>query len=366
MKKLGFGLMRLPIIDGDQKNIDLEKVKAMVDEFLAKGFTYFDTAYVYHGGESEVAFREAVVKRYPRDAYTVTTKLPLFDRPDRAKMEAIFNTSLERLGVDYIDYYWLHALNKEFTEYAVTSGAFEYMKELKASGKAKHIGFSFHDNAEMLEKIIVEHPEMEYVQLQINYLDWEDSWVQARKCYEVAVKYNKEVIVMEPVKGGALANLPKSAAKIISDYDSKPSQASWAVRYAASLENVITVLSGMSTLEQVLDNVSYMENFVPLTEKEVEMLYKVAEKAKASIPCTACRYCTDGCPMRISIPDIFSVYNEYKRDIRKKNAAVEKYNEVLQKGAKASECIGCESCTHHCPQNLDIPKLLAECALELE
>ncbi len=366
MKKLGFGLMRLPVIDGDQKNIDLEQVKQMVDAYMAKGFTYFDTAYVYHGGQSEVAFREAVVKRYPRDSFTVTTKLPLFGKPDRKGMEDIFNTSMERLGVDYIDYYWLHAMNKEFTEYAEQIGAFEYVMELKEKGLVKHIGFSFHDSAEVLEEIIVNHPEMEFVQLQINYLDWEDEWVQAKKCYEIAVKYGKQVIIMEPVKGGALANLPKAAAKIIADYNPKPSQASWAVRYAASLENVLTVLSGMSNLEQVEDNISYMENFVPLTDAEVKMLAKVAENAKASIPCTACRYCTDGCPMRISIPDIFSIYNEYKRDIRKKKAAVEKYAELVKTSGKASDCMGCGNCTHHCPQNLDIPKLLNECNLELE
>lgn len=237
MKKLGFGLMRLPIIGGDQSKIDIEAVKKMVDEFLAKGFTYFDTAYVYHGGFSEVAFREAVVKRYPRDAYTITTKLPLFSKPDRAGMEKIFAESMERLGVDYIDYYWLHAMGKDSYEHAQKVDAFGYLKELKEAGKIKHIGFSFHDGPEMLEKILTEHPEAEYVQLQINYLDWEDGWVRARRCYEVAVKYNKPVIVMEPVKGGALANLPKSAAKIFDQYNPEPSYASWAIRYCASLDN---------------------------------------------------------------------------------------------------------------------------------
>ena len=184
--------------------------------------------------------REAVVKRYPHSAYTVTTKLPLFSKPDRAGMEKIFNESMTRLGVDYIDYYWLHALSKDIYEHVQNVDAFGYISELKAAGKVKHIGFSFHDSPELLEKILTEHPEVEYVQLQINYLDWEDGWVRGRRCYEVATKFGKPVIVMEPVKGGALANLPKSAAKIFDDYDPKPSYASWAVRYCASLDNVMT------------------------------------------------------------------------------------------------------------------------------
>ena len=209
MKKLGFGLMRLPCKSSDGKDIDLERVSEMVDKFLSRGFTYFDTAYVYHGGFSEVAFRECVVKRHPRDSFTITTKLPLFSKPDRAGMEKLFNESYERLGVEYIDYYWLHALNRDSYRYAKDSGAFDYLRELKAAGKIRHMGFSFHDNAETLDKILTEQPDMEFVQLQINYLDWEDGGVQSRLCYETAVKHGKPVIVMEPVKGGALANRPK-------------------------------------------------------------------------------------------------------------------------------------------------------------
>ena len=367
MKKLGFGLMRLPIIGGDHSKIDIDAMKKMVDEFMARGFTYFDTAYVYHGGQSEVAFREAVVKRYPRDAFTVTTKLPLFSKPDRAGMEKIFKESMERLGVEYIDYYWLHAMNKDLYEHAESVDAFGYLKELKAAGKIKHIGFSFHDGPEVLEKMLSEHPEVEYVQLQINYLDWEDGWVRGRRCYEVATRYGKPVIVMEPVKGGALANLPKSAARIFDSYDPKPSYASWAIRYCASLDNVMTVLSGMSNLEQVLDNTGYMEDFKPLTEEDYKVIEKVAQNLKFAIPCTACRYCTDGCPMKISIPDIFALYNEYKRDMKKLPEFRTKYMELTSSSSgKASACIGCEQCKEHCPQNLDIPKLLAECVLELE
>ena len=366
MKKLGFGLMRLPIIGGDHSKIDLEAVKKMVDVFLERGFTYFDTAYVYHGGQSEVAFREAVVKRYPHSAYTVTTKLPLFSKPDRAGMEKIFNESMTRLGVDYIDYYWLHALSKDIYEHVQKVDAFGYISELKAAGKVKHIGFSFHDSPELLEKILTEHPEVEYVQLQINYLDWEDGWVRGGRCYEVATKFGKPVIVMEPVKGGALANLPKSAAKIFDDYDPKPSYASWAVRYCASLDNVMTVLSGMSNLEQVLDNTGYMQDFKPLTEEDYKVIDKVSKNLKFAIPCTGCRYCTDGCPMGISIPDVFTIYNDYKRDMKKLPEFRERYKELTKSTGRASTCIGCEQCKNHCPQNLDIPKLLQECVLELE
>ena len=366
MKKLGFGLMRLPIIGGDHSNIDIEAVKRMVDEFISRGFTYFDTAYVYHGGKSEVAFREAVVKRYPRDAYTITTKLPLFSKPDRAGMEKIFNESLDRLGVEYIDYYWLHALGKDSYEYAKTVDAFGYIMELKEKGLVKHIGFSFHDGPEVLEKILTEQPDVEFVQLQINYLDWEDGWVRGRRCYEVATRFNKPVIVMEPVKGGALANLPKTAARIFDEYDKGPFYASWAIRYCASLDNVLTVLSGMSNLEQVLDNTSYMEEFVPLKPEDYSVIEKVAQNLKFAIPCTACRYCTDGCPMSIQIPDLFSVYNEYKREIGKPGKYREKYKEVTASSGKASDCIACGQCSSHCPQNLDIPTLLADCVSELE
>ena len=357
--------MRLPCIGGDGKNIDLEKVKEMVDLFLAHGYTYFDTAYVYHGGFSEVAFRECVVKRHPRDSFTVTTKLPLFSKPDRAGMEKMFGESMERLGVEYIDYYWLHALNRDSYQYAVESGAFDYLRELKAAGKIKHMGFSFHDNAETLEKILAEQPDMEFVQLQINYLDWEDKGVQSRLCYETATKHGKPVIVMEPIKGGSLANPPKKAEKILKDANPEASCASWAIRFAASLPNVMVVLSGMSELWQVEDNLSHMDDFKPLTESEYKTIAEATENIKFAIPCTACRYCTDGCPMSISIPDIFAAYNALKRDIHKKGEAREKYAELIKTSGSADSCIGCEQCVNACPQHLDIPKLLAECSADL-
>ncbi len=365
MKKLGFGLMRLPCINGDGKNIDLEKVKEMVDLFLAHGYTYFDTAYVYHGGFSEVAFRECVVKRHPRESFTVTTKLPLFPNPDRAGMERMFGESMERLGVDYIDYYWLHALNRGSYQFAVSSGAFDYLRELKAQGKIKHMGFSFHDNAETLDKILTEQPDMEFVQLQLNYLDWEDKGVQSRLCYEVATKHGKPVIVMEPIKGGSLANPVKKVEKMLKDAEPDMSCASWAIRFAASLPNVMVVLSGMSELWQVEDNLSYMDDFKPVTDEEKAILEEAAKELKFAIPCTACRYCTDGCPMNINIPEIFAAYNRMKQDIHKKWEAREKYAEILKTSGSPEDCIGCEQCVNACPQHLEIPKLLSECAGDL-
>lgn len=367
MKKLGFGLMRLPLSDPqDHSKIDIEKVKEMVDVFMAKGFTHFDTAYVYHGGKSEVAFREAVVKRYPRESFTVTDKLPLFSKPDRAGMEKIFAEMLERCGVEYFDYVWLHALGRDSYNYAQQVDAFGYLNELKAEGKIVNVGFSFHDNAEVLDKILTEHPEVDAIQLQINYLDWEDGGVQSRKCYEVACKHGVPVIVMEPVKGGALAVPPKKAEKILKDYNPDASCASWAIRYAASLDNVVNVLSGMSNMDHINDNTTYMENFVPLTEEEYKVIDEACKEIKFAIPCTACRYCVDGCPMNINIPEVFACENKFKRGGRDRGEALKRYREeVTVNGGKPADCIECGQCTDHCPQHLDIPKLLAECVLDL-
>lgn len=368
MKKLGFGLMRLPLADPkDHSNIDVEKVKEMVDAYMAKGFTHFDTAYVYHGGKSEVAFREAVVKRYPRESFTVTDKLPLFNRPDRAGMEKIFAEMLERCGVEYFDYVWLHAMNKDLYKHAQEVDAFGYLSELKAEGKIKNIGFSFHDNPETLDLMLTEHPEVDAIQLQINYVDWEGNWVQAKRCYEISCKHNVPVIVMEPIKGGSLAQLPKKAEKLFKDHDPDASSASWAIRYAASFDNVINVLSGMSNMDHVNDNISYMENFTPLTEEEYKVIDEVSKIVKFAIPCTACRYCTDGCPMNIDIPEIFKVYNDFKKGGKERWEGVKRYKEELTvNGGRASDCIGCGQCTEHCPQNLDIPKLLSEVTLDLD
>ncbi|MDE7161139.1 MAG: aldo/keto reductase [Anaeroplasmataceae bacterium] len=261
-KKLAFGLMRLPLKkdSDDSTNIDYEIVNQMVDRFLEEGFTYFDTAAPYHRQYSEIAFRECVAKRYPRTAYTITNKLSFFMVNQKEKLEEFFNGQLERCGVEYFDYYLLHAMNKKTLDLAEEIDAFDFVVQKQKEGKIKHIGFSFHDTAEVLEEILSKHPEMEYVQLQLNYIDWENKDVQSRACYEVALKYNKKILVMEPVKGGLLANLPEDAEQAFRTVEPNLSIASWAVRYVASLPNVVMVLSGMSTLEQMEDNISYMKN----------------------------------------------------------------------------------------------------------
>ncbi|MBE6714311.1 MAG: 4Fe-4S dicluster domain-containing protein [Ruminococcaceae bacterium] len=370
MKKLAFGLMRLPLCDpNDNKSIDIEKTKEMVDEFMGHGFTYFDTAAPYHGGMSENAFRLAVAERYPRESYTVTDKLSLFAIGTKEEMPAFFDRQFEKLGVEYIDYYLVHALGRDAYAKAKDFGAFDFVRQKKAEGKICHIGFSFHDSAEMLETILTEQPDMEFVQLQINYLDWLDDGVQAKKCYEVARRYGKEVLIMEPVKGGALASLSEKSEKVLKEYDPSFSVASWAVRFCASLDGVFAVLSGMSNIEQMRDNISYMEDFTPLTEDEMRMMTDlgVAVRNDIAIPCTACRYCTDGCPQKIAIPDYFNLYNSYHRFGSVYNVHLgNRYKKIAESNGKCSDCIECGLCEEHCPQHLPIRDLLRRVAGELE
>ena len=360
IKKLGFGLMRLPMIG---EEIDMEQTKRMVDTFMEKGFTYFDTAYVYIGGKSEVALKEAVVDRYPRDSFQCATKLPLWDLKEPQEMEKIFQESLDRAGLEYYDFYLLHAMSAERVAKADELGAWDFMKRLKAEGRAKHIGFSFHDTAEALEDILKAHPEMEFVQLQINYVDWESESVQSRKCYEVARKYNKPVIIMEPVRGGSLAIMPPQVQQVFKEAEPENSVASWAVRYCASLEGIVTVLSGMSTEEQLNDNVSYMENFQPLNEGERATVQKVVDilNSLPTIPCTACKYCVDGCPQKINIPGVFKAMNDLTLYNNKVNAQRD-YNNATKEGGKAGDCIQCGSCQAHCPQKIEIIETLKKAA----
>lgn len=366
MKKFGFGLMRLPLTNReDQTSIDIAHVTKMADKFLGCGFTYFDTAACYHNGASETAFREAVAKRYPRDAYSITDKLSLW-MVQEDKFQEFFDAQLERLGVDYLDYYLLHAVNKGGYDEAIKRGAIEFMKKLKDEGKVKHIGFSFHDSAEVLEYILAKEPEMEIVQLQLNYLDWEDGGVQSRRCYEVAKKYGKPVLVMEPVKGGSLANVRGEIRRMFKEANANMSVASWAIRFAASLDSVVTVLSGMSNEEQVNDNLSYMTDFVPLTNSEVEMVMKAADMIRADvlIKCTACRYCVPECPMGIEIPEYFKAYNMIKTDGRDK--ATEEFKAIAEKGSKPADCVKCGACEGVCPQKLKIRDFLCDITEELD
>ena len=373
MKKLGFGLMRLPLSDPkEQSRVDLEQVCAMADTFLDRGFTYFDTAYVYHKGESERVAKEAIVKRHDRNSFTLATKMPIFnfksgDGPE--KLDAYFAEQLEKCGVDYFDYYLLHSLDAGSYETVQRLDAFGWGMKERAAGRIKRLGFSFHDKAEVLDRILTDHPEAEFVQLQINYLDWEDERVQSRKCYETARRHGKEVVIMEPVKGGKLANLPEEAAALLRQAHPDWSPASWAVRFAASLEGVLVVLSGMSNQEQMEDNSAYIQDFQPLNAQETGLLEQAAKilSALPAIPCTACRYCVDGCPVSIPIPEYFALYNEDQLNLRE-GRPVDRgaYQKLAANGALASACVGCKQCEHACPQHLNVTGWLERVAKTYE
>ncbi len=362
MKKLGFGMMRLPMPDPkNQGTVDVEQVRRMVDTFLDRGFIYFDTAYFYHEGQSENVVREALTSRYPRDKFLLADKMPVSILQDKGPedQDRIFHEQLEKCGVDYFDYYLVHCLNSRY--YPSTApgrlDTFGYLAKQREAGKIRHLGFSFHDKADVLDRILTEHPEVEFVQLQLNYLDWEDERVQSRKCYEVCVKHGKSVIVMEPVKGGRLANLPEDAAALLREAHPDWSPASWAIRFAAGLEHVMMVLSGMSNLEQLLDNTGFMDGFRPLTAGETGLLEKCAEilSAVPAIACTACRYCVDGCPQSIPIPDYFALYNAGQLKLRR-GLGVDRagYEKLASQGGKASDCVACRQCEEKCPQHLPV------------
>lgn len=364
MKKLGFGLMRLPKCADDPGKIDIKQVCEMTDLFMDEGFTYFDTAYVYDGGASEEAAKKALVERYPRESYTIATKLNAWlGKPDEETAKKQLSISMERLGVDYVDYYLLHALQPNNQAMYENYGLWDYIRGLKEKGLVRHWGFSFHGTPQMLDELLIKNPDAEFVQLQINYADWESSNVASRDCYEVARKHGKPVVVMEPIKGGMLANPPEKVASLLREASPKASFASWAIRYAASLDGIMTVLSGMSDLAQMKDNISYMKDFRPLDAGEMEVIkqaQKIIREAGA-IPCTACHYCTDGCPAGIRIPEILRAYNIFKiyNDM---NQAKRIYNMATSNGGKASECIACAQCVGACPQHLLIIDHLMEAA----
>ena len=361
MPKLGFGLMRLPEKDGI---IDLDQVCTMVDHYMKMECRYFDTAYVYHGGKSEVVAREALVKRYPRDSFMVATKLPAWEIKSESDIERIFNEQLDRMGVDYFDYYLLHSVEdgSNYDKY-VKYDCFSWGIRKKEEGKIRHFGFSFHGSPELLTEILDAHPEVEFVQIQLNYLDRTNPVVRSEALYNILHERNIPIIVMEPVRGGMLANMAPEIEAKFKAVRPDASVASWALRFVASLPGVMTVLSGMSNEAQVCDNIKTFTNFEPISDEELAIIDDVtAEILKVpQIGCTACKYCTPGCPMNISIPDVFRTINtlrRYPNDWRSRNF----YSGVVQRNGKASDCIGCGQCEGVCPQHLPIIDLLKEAA----
>lgn len=364
IKKLGFGLMRLPKKDGE---IDMEQSASMTDEFMAHGFTYFDTAYVYEDGKSEMAVKRLLTERYPRDKFILASKMPAWKASSRKDMEDIFNTSLERTGAGYFDFYLNHSVQSKWINSADNGTVWSFISEMKEKGFIRHIGFSFHDTPQMLDRILTEHPEQEFVQLQINYFDWESDNVQSRGIYEVARKHNKPIIIMEPVRGGSLAVMDNEAGRLLKNYNPGASLASWALRYDASLDGIITILSGMSTIGQMRDNLSFMENPVPLSPGERDTLKRATQilKSYSTVPCTSCRYCRSGCPMNIHINDILRsddqmrIWGNFEKFLKE-------YRGAVGDGGEASDCIECGQCESVCPQHIEIIKELKTIAARMQ
>ena len=356
--KLGFGLMRLP--KDKQGQIKLDEVQRMVDSYMERGFNYFDTAYVYEG--SEEAIRQTLVEKYPRDVYTLADKLPAWKLTCQEDVERIFQESLNRTGVDYFDFYLLHSVEKSHYPTYEKYQCFDFIQEMKKQGKIKYMGFSFHDDADFLDKVLTEHPEIDFVQLQLNYLDWKNGVIQSRRNYELARKHHKPIIVMEPVKGRTLASFSDDIERIYKDYAPQKSIASWALRYVASLEGVMTILSGMSNAQQMNDNLDTMTHFEKINNEEAKLIKQVTDQVLSypTIPCTKCRYCTPGCPMHIQIPDLFTAYNSAK--MYGENRRYDTYYKDHSTGdyQPAKACIACGQCESVCPQHLEIISLLKE------
>lgn len=363
MIDLGFGFMRLPINNNDYSDIDIEQVKEMVDKYIAAGYNYFDTGYGYHDGNSEKAIKEAIIKRYPREDVLIADKLPLYELTKESDIEAIFNEQLERCGVEYFDYYLVHNTTDVFQPVCDFLDCFGFIREKKEKGLVKKIGFSHHDSAETLDRILSENPDVDFVQLQINYLDWHNSEsIQSKECYEVARKHNVDVIVMEPVKGGNLVNLPKEANEKLTAYNPDASEVSWALRFCLSLEGVICTLSGASSIEQIEENINIAKDFKPMNDEEKEILNEIAEilNESTAIPCTYCNYCIEHCPSNIPISKFFELYNDAKSAIEVQPLYYIYYNNYSEKGAPASDCTYCGDCVDHCTQHLEIPELLGD------
>lgn len=364
IKKLGFGFMRLPDKPGT-KDIDLEEAKKMVDYYLASGYTYFDTAIPYHGQKSESTLKLCLVDRHPRESYTIATKMTEGFLREDFGIEEMLQASLKNLGVDYVDFYLLHALNRKRMEIFDETKVWDFMKKQKELGVIKHYGFSFHDKAEILEKALTEHPEVDFVQLQLNYADWDNDMIQARQCYEIALKHKKPISIMEPVRGGMLATLPDKATEIFQKARPEDSLAKWALRFCGNLDNIITVLSGMSSLEQVQENVATFDNMEPLTASDKETIAEVVKvlDSMPNIPCTDCKYCVKDCPAQINIPQFFRIMNIHLRHDGEENPVtnLRGFKFATNKGqSKPSACVGCKKCEVSCPQGIQIIKELVK------
>ncbi len=354
MNKTGFGFLRLPRLEpNDEKSVDYNLLNQMVDTFLEKGGTYFDTAYTYLGGVSEEALRKSLVERHPRNAFQIATKLPGYKVKSHEECWKLFEEQQERCGVNDFDVYLLHWLNRKNYDLAEQYDEFRFLRELKEKGKAKEVGFSYHDGPELLDHILKEHPEVDIVQIQVNYLDWNSEALRARELYEVVTKHGKKIIIMEPVKGGNLAKIPETAEQMLKHLRPDESIASWAIRFATSLDQVAIVLSGMNSMEQLSDN---MRDLDPITSEELEVLEQVAEiiRSNTAIPCTGCNYCAPNCPMNIAIPRYFSIYNDHKRNPDDMWKMKPVYQEIVKTFASPSSCIACGNCERNCPQKLHI------------
>lgn len=357
----GFGMMRLPLHDPDDVTcIDIEQVCRMADVFLEHGFTYFDTAYPYHKGYSERAVKEVLVNRYDRESFLLADKLPAWSLHTEEDIERIFNEQLERTGAGYFDFYLLHSVEKQWYPVYEKYDCFGWALKKKEEGLIRHFGFSYHDDPELLDMILTAHPEVEFVQIQMNYLDWENPVVQAHANYDVCRKHGVYVNVMEPVKGGTLAALPEKETEILRKVNPDGSTASWAIRFVLSHEGMLTVLSGMSSMDQMNDNMRTVSDFHPLNDQENKAVHEVVSSMldKPAIGCTACRYCVDGCPMRITIPELFRAMNSYT--MYGDNNRARGYYKAAVSGdhARASDCIQCGRCETSCPQHLPIRTLL--------
>ena len=360
MNKTGFGFLRLPRLDqNDEKSVNYELLNELVDAYLEKGGTYFDTAFTYLDGVSEEALRKSLVERHPRSSFRIATKLPGYKVKSHEECWEYFDIQLKRCGVNYFDTYLLHWLNNKNYALAEQYDEFRFLRELKESGKAKQIGFSFHDGPELLDQILTAHPEVDIILIQVNYLDWNSEALRARELYEVGAKHGKKIRIMEPVKGGNLVNLPDEAAALLKNRRPNDSLASWAIRFASSLEQVDIVLSGMNSMEQIHDN---MRDLEPVTDEERELLEQAATiiRSNTAIPCTGCNYCAPNCPMNIPIPRYFSMFNDYKRNPGDMWKMKPVYGEITQKFGPASACIGCKNCERNCPQKLEITSFLKE------